>query len=109
MCARLAPEIRASRGAYALLISPILFCARTHASESNTCTHVMVGDRKADQDAIEDVAVLATPRIRAPTQREWDSSRSSTGYPVCVPGDGCVCRACLASDLGPGWHGAAAT
>lgn len=41
----------------------------------------MVGDHGADQHAIEDVAVLATLHIRAPPQREWDSSRGSTGSP----------------------------
>lgn len=33
----------------------------------------MVGDQDADRDAIQDVAVLATLRIRAPTQREWSA------------------------------------
>ena len=56
-----------------MLISSILFCVRTHASDSNTWTHVVVGDHDADRDAIQDVAVLATLRIRTPAQREWEA------------------------------------
>src|ERR1043165_4169868 len=43
---------------------------------------------------------LVTLRIRPGTQREWGSFGGSTGYPVCVPSDGCACRVSLAS--GPG-------